>query len=153
MNTKTITAAEVAEMKISALPTRPTAPGYFGGKGYTAADMKSAFDKLPLYIIERLNSLIRDVSSDGEGSLVREIPTGIEEAPRLYDLISQIKSGELAAYLSLGDETLGERMYRIDENEAKVAAIIAELIAHTKDTVIDGASPVSRNTDNGEVKI
>ena len=45
MKSRKITEADIAEMKISNLPTRPTSPQSFGGKGYTAADMKAAFDK------------------------------------------------------------------------------------------------------------
>ena len=151
MNTKPINASEIAEIKISALPTRPTAPGQFGGKGFTATDMKKAFDRLPLYIIERLNSLISDISAEGEGSLVSEIPTGIAEAPHLSDLLSGIKSGELCAYLSLGDETLGARMQRLAVTEAEVASTLAVLLAHLGDTTMDGSSPESRSIDTGEV--
>ena len=153
MNTKTITPAEIEGMKISALPTRPTAPGYFGGKGYTARDMKNAFDKLPLFIIERLNSLIADMIAEGEGSLVSEIPTGIASAPHLSDLLNDVTTGELATYLSLGQETLGKRMQRLAENEARVDGILAELIAHTEDTVLDASSPAFRIAASGEVAI
>ncbi len=62
MNTQNISDAEIEELKISNLPTRPTAPEHYGGAGYTARDMKAAFDRLPLFIVERLNSLIEDVS-------------------------------------------------------------------------------------------
>ncbi|MBQ7314885.1 MAG: hypothetical protein IJW83_02640 [Clostridia bacterium] len=61
MTTK-ILPSEIADIKIASLPTRPTAPTSFGGKGYTASDMKAAFDRLPLFIIERLNALIDDVT-------------------------------------------------------------------------------------------
>ena len=61
MNTRKITESDIAPLKISSLPTRPTAPTAFGGKGYTATEMKEAFDKLPLKIIESFNSLIDDI--------------------------------------------------------------------------------------------
>jgi len=60
MNTNRITAEELEPLKVASLPTRPTAPEYYGGLGYTAKDMKEAFDKLPLFIAEVLNSLIDD---------------------------------------------------------------------------------------------
>ncbi|MBQ8381341.1 MAG: hypothetical protein IJY18_05550 [Clostridia bacterium] len=63
MKTSKITESEIADLKISSLPTRPTAPASFGGRGYTAKDMKAAFDKLPLFIIERLNSVIDDIAA------------------------------------------------------------------------------------------
>ena len=64
MNTKKITDGEIADLRVASLPTRPTAPFEFGGKGYTALQMKRAFDKLPVFIVERLNLLIDDISSD-----------------------------------------------------------------------------------------
>lgn len=63
MNTNNITDSEIEELKVSNLPTRPTAPEYYGGANYTAKEMKMAFDRLPLFIIERLNSLIDDVAA------------------------------------------------------------------------------------------
>ena len=38
MNSSKITEADIADLKISTLPTRPTAPAAFGGKGYTATE-------------------------------------------------------------------------------------------------------------------
>jgi hypothetical protein len=58
--------------KISSLPTRPTAPTAFGGKGYSATEMKEAFDRLPLYVAERLNSLIDDIESGSLADLIAE---------------------------------------------------------------------------------
>lgn len=72
MNTKQITESEIAALKISALPTRPTLPSQYGGRGYTASDMKAAFDRLPLFIIERLNLLIDELNGEN-GSLLAAI--------------------------------------------------------------------------------
>ena len=63
MTTQIITQSEITERAVSSLPTRPTAPASFGGKGYTATDMKAAFDRLPRFIAERLNSLIEDTAA------------------------------------------------------------------------------------------
>ena len=68
--------------------------------------MKEAFDRLPLYIVERFNSLIEDILSLGDDSLIASIPTGIEEGHTLCDLIEDIKSGHLAEYLSIGENSL-----------------------------------------------
>ncbi len=61
MNTNLITEEELEPLKVASLPTRPTAPEYFGGLGYSAKNMKEAFDRLPLFLAEVLNSLIEDV--------------------------------------------------------------------------------------------
>ena len=96
MNTKKITDSEIADIKIASLPSRPTAPTSFGGKGYTANEMKAAFDRLPLYIIQRFNSLLDDISADDDQSLAAEIPTGIKESHSLKALFEDLLSGELA---------------------------------------------------------
>ncbi len=62
MTTQKIKNEEIEDMKISSLPTRPNASSAFGGKGYNSSEMKAAFDKLPLFIIERFNKLIDDIA-------------------------------------------------------------------------------------------
>ena len=110
MNTKTITPAEIEGMKISALPTRPTAPGYFGGKGYTARDIKNAFDKLPLFIIERFNALIDDITGDSGGSIAEDVKTGIKDSHTLSALFADITDGTLSTYLTVAEKPLLEQI-------------------------------------------
>ena len=83
MNTKKITDSEIESLKVASLPTRPTAPTAFGGKGYTATEMKQAFDKLPLRIIEGFNSLIGEIEN---GALATQLCT----AEPLLSLISDV---------------------------------------------------------------
>lgn len=116
MNTTKILESEISELKISSLPSRPTAPASFGGKGYTAKDMKEAFDRLPLFIIEKFNALIDDISSEGEGAVSSSIKTGIYKDHTLRDLFEDILSGAISTYLSLGEEALGD-FYRRADNE------------------------------------
>ena len=106
MNATRITDEEIAGMTVSSLPTRPTSPTAFGGKGYTSAEMKAAFDRLPLLLVERYNSLLDDIESLGEGSLAESIPTGINEGHSLGDLFSDVESGNLASYIKVGKESL-----------------------------------------------
>ena len=106
MNATRITAEEIAALSVASLPTRPTSPTAFGGGGYTAAEMKSAFDRLPILLAERYNSLIEDAEALGEGSLASSIPTGIVDEHTLSDLFSDVGNGNLAAYLKVGDESL-----------------------------------------------
>ena len=106
MKTKRIENREIENLRISSLPTRPTAPKSLGGVGYTSKEMKEAFDKLPLFIIERFNPLLEDVALVGEDSLAASIPTGIRENHTLSNLFGDIKSGELASYLTVFGESL-----------------------------------------------
>ena len=115
MTTKRITEEEIAELSVSSLPTRPTAPKAFGGRGYTAADMKGAFDRLPLFIIERFNLLLEDIASFGAGSLSSSIPTGIREGHTLKDLFEDILGGEAASYIKVGGVSLAEKLSEIEE--------------------------------------
>ena len=63
MKAKAITESEMQPLRIASLPTRPTAPTYLGGKGFTATEMKEAFDLLPNLVAERYNDLISDIES------------------------------------------------------------------------------------------
>ena len=106
MRTKKIMREEISDFLIANLPTRPTAEPSLGGRGYSARDMKEAFDKLPLCILDRFNCLIDDVSRFGEGSLAGDVPTGISEGHTLSELFSDITSGVAASYIKVMDKSL-----------------------------------------------
>ena len=106
MNATKITDAEIAELKIASLPTRPTSPTAFGGSGYTSRELKDAFDRLPMLLVERYNALLEDITALGDGSLAADIPTGIEEGHTLATLFTDVTSGNLATRIRVGEETL-----------------------------------------------
>jgi hypothetical protein len=106
MNATRITKEEIAGLTVASLPTRPTAPTAFGGAGYTSAELKAAFDRLPLLLVDRYNMLVEDAGALGEGSLAAEIPTGIAPEHTLTDLFADIENGNLASYIRVGDESL-----------------------------------------------
>ena len=113
MKTKRITDADISDLKISSLPTRPTAPQAFGGKGYTAQEMKEAFDRLPLFIIERLNTLIDDLTGEACESVATAIKTGIADSHTLADLFSDIESGNFITYTAAPTGSLGEYLLKL----------------------------------------
>lgn len=123
MKAKRILAEEVASMTVSSLPARPTAPREVGGRGYSAAEIRAAFDRLPLYIIERFNRLIEDIEAVGDGSLAASVRTGITERHTLTDLFDDIVNGKLAGYLRVGDSsleyTLAQIQMKLNELERK----------------------------------
>lgn len=153
MNTTKILDSEIIDLKISSLPSRPTAPTSFGGKGYTSVEMRAAFDKLPLFIIKRFNALLDDISAIGEGSLSAEIPTGIAEGHTLLDFFSDVTSGELSTYLTAGEESLAEMKARLLNESESVEERLGILFLHIADTVLDASHPKNRNATDGEVKI
>lgn len=106
MKAKKIQTADISDIMISSLPSRPTAPKSLGGMGYGATEMKEAFDRLPLYIADRYNELISDIKSLGDDSLAAAIPTGIRNGHTLHTLFEDIESGELAAYFSFLGKSL-----------------------------------------------
>lgn len=103
MTTKKLTELEMEPMRIASLPSRPTAPTAFGGKGYTSYEMKAAFDKLPNLIAERLNSLIDDITS---GRISDTIPTKNASVTTLEELFDGIENGNLASAIKISDESL-----------------------------------------------
>ncbi len=106
MKTKPILESEYASLRVSALPSRPTASSAFGGRGYTASQLKEAFDRLPMLLVERFNSLLDDIGRAGADSLADSIPTGLESEHTLSQLFEDVQSGTLATYLQVGDQTL-----------------------------------------------
>lgn len=151
MNTTKILESEISDFKISSLPSRPTAPTAFGGKGYTSAEMKAAFDKLPLYIIERFNMLLDDIASDDDNSLCAEIPTGIKEGHTLKNLFDDISNGNFPSYLFMGDENLQEMKIRLADEKDEIERKLEPVFAHLEDTALDAGTPSSRNEMNGEL--
>ena len=127
MKAKKILNSDITGILISSLPSNPTAPRSLGGMGYSAADMKEAFDRLPLYIIEEYNKLISDIKNLGEDSLASAIPTGIKDGHTLHSLFEDVNSGELAAYFSILGKSLLSHLISIyaelDELKLKMADI------------------------------
>ena len=108
MRSTRINDEDIKELCVSNLPTRPTAPRALGGRGYTAKEMKEAFDLLPKFLVEKFNTLIDDIESDGEGGIASSIQTGITDGHTLYDLFSDILGGEVLEYISVFDTSLIE---------------------------------------------
>ena len=120
MQSKKIEQSEVEGLKISSLPTRPTSSTAFGGKGYTAKEMKAAFDKFPELLLEKLNLLIEDLTAEGEESYIGSYKTGITEAQTLRELIGGILTGELASYLIVNGEPLSDIIENLKTEVARL---------------------------------
>ncbi len=152
MNTKTISESEIADLKISSLPTRPTSSRINGGRGFSANEMKAAFDNLPLFIIKRLNSLIEDIEGNEDGSLISSLKTGISEEHTLKDLFEEISSGEFINRLSIENESLTSYLCQIKSECEEIKRQIDEFFLQLEfpdttvidlGTVSDGEKPYS----------
>ena len=115
MRSTKILTSEVESRRVSSLPTRPTAPATHGGLGLTSTKLKEAFDSLALLIIERFNLLIGDVSQIGDDSLAGAVPTGISKEHTLADLFGDIKNGNFASYLKVGEASLANTLLELSE--------------------------------------
>ena len=114
MKSKKITSAEIDSCKVASLPTRPNSGSFYGGKGYSAEDMKAAFDKLPLLIAERYNALLDDIYAEYAASICHAILTDIYPGHTLGDMFYEIKSGDMSAYLNAGSgKSLATELYEI----------------------------------------
>ena len=140
MKTIKITEGEIAPLRVSALPSRPTAPTSFGGKGYTATQMKEAFDRLPLLIIKRLNSLIDDIN-DEENGITLNIPTGIKADHTLRDLFEDILTGEIGNYLAVHGNSLAGYLSRLREELDTVEKSMGSAFTGEVVYEIDGGRP------------
>ena len=73
-----VTEREMTDAGVSSLPLTPTASPAFGGKNYTPAQMKAAFDRLPRLIAERLNEVIASLLN---GEILAQIPFSLGDTP------------------------------------------------------------------------
>ncbi len=113
MKATTITDAEISDKLVASLPTRPTAPTSFGGRGFSAKEMKEAFDALPLLIKDRLNLLLENISAEGEDSIAYSIRTGMGVGYTLADLCRDLKSGAFLNTVYIDGESLSSLLRRI----------------------------------------
>ena len=124
MTKNKITNEEIEACKIANLPTRPTSPEEFGGRGYSAAQLKAAFDALPLLICERLNGLIDDLTGGSNSTLNASLKTGITEEHTLEDFFQDLTSGEAASYITVLGKTLNDTVVSIEESIAQIREIL-----------------------------
>ena len=99
----------------------PNLPYASGGINYSSSDLREAFDKLPLLIVERLNSLISEIE---DSSVCESIETGIMDSHTLADMFNDIKIGNFVWYLTMDGEPVSTILYgimeRLDRLEAEV---------------------------------
>lgn len=122
MKSKKITDGDVNDKKIASLPTRPTAPAAFGGKGYTATELKEAFDSLPLFLVEKYNELIADIRGEDGGNITDAIKTGITDSHTLAELFLDVVNGKFITYLSAPTGSVAEYLIKLRADVDKIAA-------------------------------
>lgn len=127
MSIRKITQNEILKNGIKGLPTRPSTPSLYRGSTLSAEELKEAFDKLPTLIAERFNALLDCAGLyDAEhpaDTLAALIATNMEESHSLRDFFEDVKNGNLALYLTAGED--GEPL-------ADVLATLRDMIERNK---------------------
>ena len=144
MKTQPISESEYAPLRIAALPSRPTASSAFGGRGYTATQLKEAFDRLPLLLIERFNALLSDIESTGKGSLADTVPTGLENGHTLATLFKDLKSDTLSTYLDVGERSLYNALTEMESTLDTLVLLMGDSYHGPKSFLVDIGSPADR---------
>ena len=113
MKSHTITNEEIEALKVASLPNRPTAPEEYGGQGFTAREMKEAFDRLPLYLVDRLNDLIDDIETESSDSILRSVKLGVGNGMTLYDFLLFFETGQILSIIPISEESLSYYLIRL----------------------------------------
>lgn len=125
MAIKKITKDEIKNNSIERLSNRPPAAGRIGVGGLSPAEIKAAYDKLPMLAIAKINELIdlinAETSSDGIAAFISTPitdPDNDEVKLTLHDVLTDVLNGDFAKYLALTDlkeSTLEEELRHIEE--------------------------------------
>ena len=94
MPLSSLTEQELTRAGVSSLPITPTASPAFGGKSYTPAQMKAAFDRLPRLIAERLNAVIASLT---DGEILSQIPLSLGQTPTTLAAFCDLLAAHLEA--------------------------------------------------------
>ncbi len=124
MQNNKITREEIDARKVQNLPTRPTAPQEFGGRGYTATELKAYFDALPELVAERLNRVIDTITREDSTGVRKDIKTGISPSHTLLDFFVDIKTGIASQYITVLDQSLVECITNLNEKINEIYTIL-----------------------------
>ena len=102
------------------LPDRPSYDGTYGEDGMTSDEVKACFDALPRLIIDYFNAFVSSLENTPRNeeevcAIVNAVETGVYDGHTLRGFFTDIVSGALSRYLSLGEESLSDfcdKVYR-----------------------------------------
>lgn len=94
-NISKITNKQISEKGVQALADRPNLSAQYGASGLSATQLKLWFDKLAMFLAERINEISDTLSSDDAANYIRVCldEYGVDN---LYVLIESIKNGSFA---------------------------------------------------------
>ena len=113
MSIKKITEEEVRSLWVQRLSDTPNRQGKFGTMGLSAAEIKAAYDALPLRLVEAYNTLVDVIESGGLSDFILS-----PEGKNLTELLAGVTSGALAALLTVdGERTLAALAAALDTHD------------------------------------
>ena len=120
-----ITNKQIAEKGVQALADRPNLTGQYGASGLSATQLKAWFDKLAIYLAEKVNEVATVISSEEAANYIRICldEYGIDN---FGDLVTAFTDGTFAssvarAYPSAGSETKQTLQTVINTHAAEIA--------------------------------
>lgn len=97
-----ITNTQIQGLGVQALATRPNDAARYGEGGLSAEQLKRKFDRLPEFIIDKVNELIDILTSSGDKDVRDYIKIGLNDGINtLADFVCSITDGKLANAISL----------------------------------------------------
>ena len=132
--------ADIKQVKMSVVPTRPNSESLYGTSAMTADQLKKRMDALALLAVEKVNALINYLKTSDFADDVK-FKHGNEEitlSAFATKLLSDIKNGALSEYLMVksGDETvtLDHKLVAIGAEISTLTDIFAQLLEESKAT-------------------
>lgn len=134
-----ITQAKIASLGVQSLADRPNASSQYGVGGLTAFQLKGAFDKLAIFLAERIN-LIQSVLASEKACEYILIKREDGKEITLSDFFVSILDGELAKFFKLHPNFTSNDLMSIQEiinSKAIEIANLASDIRTVKDDYIN----------------
>lgn len=133
-----ITEAQIRSKGVQSLADRPNASSQYGEGGLTAAQLKAAFDRLAIYLAEKINIIQSALSAEDAPEYIR---IGGEDGAEvtLDDLLKSITNGNLASNIMLYSSAT--------DSDLKSLQVIINLIAKG---ISNNASQIRIIEDNQE---
>lgn len=119
-----ISKAELSAKGVSALSDRPNTRNQYGVGGLSPQELKAWFDKLGVFLADKINELQRAISEEGAADHIK-IDTEQSDMQTLGDLVRAVYDGRLAAYALY--------VYVAGYGEGTLAQVLTSLHRYTRE--------------------
>lgn len=119
-----ISKAELSAKGVSALSDRPNTRNQYGVGGLSPQELKAWFDKLGVFLADKINELQRTISEEGAADHIK-IDTEQSDMQTLGDLVRAVYDGRLAAYALY--------VYVAGYGEGTLAQVLTSLHRYTRE--------------------